>query len=83
MSRKRPKQRKLMDKERAEMIAMTFLLDTTGREAKLIGARKSETEPHEWVVIFETTSKDGGVIEGGTIVIVDERSAKARFFPAL
>ena len=77
------KRRKLMDEERARVIAQTFIENVTGREEKLISARKSEIAAHEWNVLFEATMPNGEPLDGEIIIVVDERTAKARFFPTL
>jgi hypothetical protein len=69
-----------MNQERDEYLATEFLLRETGSKLKLIGSRKWSKRPDEWNVLFETVDQAGKSVDGPSIVIVDERTASARFF---
>ena len=69
-----------MSQEKAEQLALDFLVRTTGRKLKLIGSRKWSKRPDEWNVLFETLDRDGGSVDGPTVVIVNEKTEEVRFF---
>lgn len=69
-----------MSEDDAISLANAYVHATLGRDLKPIGARKSPRFPLEWNVLFETTLPNGGIMDGPTIVIVDEETRQARFF---
>lgn len=64
----------------AVKIASEYVVATLGRELTLIGARKAPRHPSQWNVIYETTLSNGKVMDGPTVVIVDEDTRLATFF---
>jgi hypothetical protein len=69
-----------MNQERAEQLALDFIAKHAGRKLKLIGSRKWPKRPHEWNVLFETVDRDGGRVDGPTVVIVHEETESVRYF---
>lgn len=76
-----------MTETEAIEIAKACVTATMGKELKLIGAndktkkrRNLSQGSSEWNVLFESMLPDGTVIEGATIVIVDEATKQARLF---
>jgi hypothetical protein len=69
-----------MNKKRAEELAMKFVSDLMGRELRMLGVKKSTRHEGKWGVIFERTTKEGHVIDGPMVVIVDERTEEASLF---
>jgi hypothetical protein len=64
-------------------LAQAYVKATLDGDLKLIGARKSSRFPSEWNVLFETTLPNGVMMDGPTIVIVDEGTRQTRFFPSI
>lgn len=67
-------------------IASSFIAEQWGQIPDIIGAKAPSKNMHEWTVLFKTVlpgGRPGEVVDGPTVVIVDPRSAKARFFTSM
>lgn len=72
-----------MREEDARAIAATFVasLDTRGYRYELAEARRGDRL--EWCVSFDVFSPVGHLIDGPMVVLVDERTRKARLLEGL
>ncbi len=72
-----------MTEAEAIEIATKHVIAAHGRKLPQLSASRSTINSSEWDVVFQTLSRTGTIMDGPTIVIVDDNTARARFFDSL
>ena len=73
-----------MNKEEARTIAERLVSETDFKKysAKFAEVRELDHYPGSWTVIFDIIGPNGSVLDAPTVVVVDRKTAKARFLPS-
>lgn len=75
-----------MTKTEAIRLATELVVRHWGRELELIGAKPPSKKVSNWTVLFKTELRygpPGAVVDGPTVVMVDEHTLEAHFFASL
>ena len=63
-----------MTTERVEELATDFVFRLMGRPLRLLGVHRDSERKDEWNAVFERTTKDGYLMDGPLVVVVNMRT---------
>lgn len=59
--------------------AQELIRQSWGCDARVLGAKRASEDPSKWGIAFETVLTDGTIVDGPTVVIVDDATGEAQF----